>query len=224
MKQAVVTGANRGIGWAIAKGLHERGFEVCLAVRNLEQGRRAANELGERAFVLPVEIGRTESIQAFAQSWSRRGKPLEVLVNCAGIIGEKDMATVDEAEMVELFRIDALGALFLTRALAERFSSGARVVNVSSRLGQLASMGDGYPAYSMAKAALNAATRNLAAWLGPKGVAVNAMCPGWVRTDMGGPSAPLSPVEGADTALFLATEAPAGATGGFYADRKIIPW
>jgi NAD(P)-dependent dehydrogenase (short-subunit alcohol dehydrogenase family) len=99
-----------------------------------------------------------------------------------------------------------------------------RIVNVSSGQGQLSDMGSGTPAYRVSKTALNALTRTLAAELKGSGVLVNAMCPGWVKTDMGGSSAPRTVEQGADTALWLATLPDDGPSGGFFRDRKPIPW
>lgn len=224
MKEAIVTGANRGIGFAVAKGLLEKGFRVCLAVRDPKKGAAAAAKLGPGAWVLAVDLSNEKSMLAFAKEFGGQASGLDVLVNNGGIIDETPLSEVGAASLMNLFQVNAVGAFVLTKALAGIFRKGARVVNISSRLGQLSSMGGGYPAYSISKAALNAVTRNLAAHLAPKGVDVNAMCPGWVRTDMGGPSAPLSPEEGADTALYLAAELGPGNTGKFYAERKAIPW
>ena len=99
-----------------------------------------------------------------------------------------------------------------------------RVVNLSSGAGQLSGIGAGYPAYRMSKAALNALTRLTAAELGPGDIKINAMCPGWVRTDMGGPNATRTVEKGAETAVWLATLPADGPTGGFFRDRKPIPW
>ncbi|MFN3869482.1 MAG: SDR family NAD(P)-dependent oxidoreductase, partial [Hyphomicrobiaceae bacterium] len=118
------------------------------------------------------------------------------------------------------------GPLMLTQtALPEMRRGGyGRIVNVSSGLGQLSEMGSGFPAYRLSKAALNALTRTTAAELGSINIKVNAMCPGWVRTDMGGPDATRGVEEGAATAVWLATLADDGPTGGFFRDKKPIAW
>jgi NAD(P)-dependent dehydrogenase (short-subunit alcohol dehydrogenase family) len=99
-----------------------------------------------------------------------------------------------------------------------------RIVNVSSGQGQLSDMGVGTPAYRVSKTALNALTRTLAAELKGSGILVNSMCPGWVRTDMGGAGAPRTVEQGADTAVWLATLPDDGPSGGFFRDRRPIPW
>ena len=150
---------------------------------------------------------------------------LDVLVNNAGVYGEPTgAADYDLAEAHEVFEINVFGAWRLVQAFLPllRASEHPRIVNVSSGGGQLAEMGGGRTAYRLSKAALNALTRTTAA--DEPGVLVNALCPGWVRTDMGGASAPRSVEEGADTAVWLATLPDDGPTAGFFRDRRPIPW
>jgi len=126
----------------------------------------------------------------------------------------------------ETLETNFFGALLLIQALAPLMRKGGygRIVNVSSGQGQLADMAAGTPAYRVSKTALNALTRTCAAELSGSGILVNSMCPGWVRSDMGGPSAPRTLAQGADTAVWLATLPADGPSGGFFRDRKPIPW
>ena len=151
-----------------------------------------------------------------------------MLVNNAGILVNEDTGVLDltAEDLRATFETNVFGPI----AVAQLFAPGmisrgyGRIVNVSSQAGQLASMGSYAPAYSMSKAALNAFTRQLAAATKGTGVLVNSACPGWVRTDMGGPGAPRSVVQGADTIVWLATLDAKGPTGGFFSDRKVTAW
>jgi NAD(P)-dependent dehydrogenase (short-subunit alcohol dehydrogenase family) len=157
---------------------------------------------------------------------------LDVLVNNAAILIDEPggfKASLFDLKADTLRRTmetNLLGPIRLIQAAAPlmREQAYGRIVNISSSAGQLTDMGSGYPAYRMSKTALNALTRIAAAELGGGNVKVNAMCPGWVRTDMGGTSATRSPEEGADTAVWLATLPDDGPTGGFFRDRKPIAW
>ena len=163
---------------------------------------------------------------------SRRFGRIDVLVNNAGILKEgfsPEDASVFEAPIdlvMQTFATNTVGPLRLIEAIVPgmRERGYGRVVNLSSGAGQLSDMGSGFPAYRMSKAALNALTRLTAAELGPGGVKINAMCPGWVRTDMGGPNATRTVEKGAETAVWLATLPADGPSGGFFRDRKPIPW
>ncbi len=157
---------------------------------------------------------------------------VDVLVNNAAILKEgfspEDASVFDAAAdvVLETFEVNTLGPLRLIQAVVphmKRFGYG-RIVNVSSGAGQLADMGGGFPAYRMSKAALNALTRITAAELGPGDIKINAMCPGWVRTDLGGPNATRTPAKGAETAVWLACLPADGPTGGFFRDMKPIAW
>jgi NAD(P)-dependent dehydrogenase (short-subunit alcohol dehydrogenase family) len=150
-------------------------------------------------------------------------------VNNAGVLLDPKGAralTLDLDVLRATLETNAIGLLGVTQTLAPLLQSGGRgrVVNLSSGLGQLTGMGAGTPAYRVSKAAVNVLTIMLARELAPQGVKVNAMCPGWVRTDMGGPHATKSVAEGADTAVWLATLPDDGPTGGFFRDRQPIPW
>ncbi|MEM8972781.1 MAG: SDR family NAD(P)-dependent oxidoreductase [Pseudomonadota bacterium] len=218
MRRALVTGANRGIGLAIAKGLKEAGLEVLVGARDLEAGRIAATEIGAAA--LHLDVADPDSIASAVKEAGH----IDVLVNNAGILGSGSLLD-DPEDFAASMAIMVHGPYLLMHHLTPRMvSSGyGRVVNVSSGWGAFSDGVAGPAGYGVAKAALNALTVATARTL-PKNVKVNAMCPGWVRTRMGGSGANRSPEEGADTAVWLATLPDNGPTGGFFRDRKSIDW
>ena len=153
---------------------------------------------------------------------------LDVLINNAAIIieGDQDILTIRPEVVARTIATNALGALRVSQAFAPHLlkSPAGRIVNVSSGAGQLSDMGTWSPAYAASKTSLNAITCLLAAALKDKGIAANAVCPGWCRTEMGGPGAPRSAEEGAAGIVWLAADAPQAKTGLFWRDRKVIPW
>jgi NAD(P)-dependent dehydrogenase (short-subunit alcohol dehydrogenase family) len=205
MKIALVTGANKGIGREVARQLTAKGFHVFIGARNPAAGRAAAEAIatnGGKATFLEMDISDNASVDAAAREFSKIADHLDVLINNAGIIVDGDDAILKISD--DIFRktleTNTLGTLRVTRAFAPllRKSKTPRVINVSSGGGQLTGGVDGWaPAYCISKTALNGVTSQLAAAL-PK-FAVNSVCPGWVRTDMGGQSATRSVEEGADT-------------------------
>jgi len=227
---ALVTGANKGIGLEIARQLGQIGFHVLVGARNVDGGRKAASsivESGASAEFVQIDVSDAASIRQAAKAVETRFDHLDVLVNNAGIMeDEKTIAELDEDVLSRTLRTNTLGPLRVTQAflpLLER-SGRASVINISSGLGQLVDMGDSHPAYSISKTALNAVTRQFAAALRDKGIVVNSVCPGWVKTDMGGANAPRTVEQGADTVVWLATEAPHDLSGQFWRDRRTIPW
>jgi NAD(P)-dependent dehydrogenase (short-subunit alcohol dehydrogenase family) len=241
MKTVLVTGANKGIGYEVARQLAAKGFHVFVGARNAKAGRKAVEEIakkpharsaialqaGGKATFLEIDVADKDSVTAAAREFSNVADHLDVLVNNAGVIVDGDEAILEISD--DLFRktleTNTLGPLRVTRAFAPllRKSKAPRVINVSSGGGQLTGGADGWaPAYCISKTALNGVTVQLAAAL-PK-MAVNSVCPGWVRTEMGGQNASRSVEEGADTIVWLASEAPHDLTGKFLRDRKEIPW
>ena len=230
---ALVTGANKGIGFEVARQLAREGFRVFLGARNEAAGKAAAEKLdregenqGNVSF-LQIDVSQPESIQRAAEEFAGQSDRLDVLVNNAAILldEDKDALTITPALFEITLRTNTLGPLLVSQAFAPllRKSEAPRIVNVSSSGGQLADGADGWaPAYCISKTALNGVTVQLAAAL-PK-FAVNSVCPGWVRTEMGGANATRSVAEGASGIVWLAAEAPQEATGQFWRDRKIIPW
>jgi NAD(P)-dependent dehydrogenase (short-subunit alcohol dehydrogenase family) len=224
-KIALVTGANKGIGFEVARQLTGKSFRVFIGARKEKAGRAAAQKIG--AMFLKIDVSDQGSIQEAAKELSKAVDRLDVLVNNAGIIVDGDdailKATPDQFE--ETMRTNALGPLMVAQAFQPVLakSSAPRIVNVSSSGGQLHDGADGWsPIYCISKTTLNGVTSQLAGAL-PK-FAVNSVCPGWVRTDMGGSGAPRSVEQGADGIVWLAADAPQNLTGKFVQDRKVIPW
>jgi NAD(P)-dependent dehydrogenase (short-subunit alcohol dehydrogenase family) len=227
---ALVSGANRGIGREIARRFAERGHYVVLGSRDVSAGEREAEQIeaeGGRVSVVELDVASTESVDRATRDVGNDPARLDVLVNNAGVYGSPaGAADFDVEEAHEVLEVNLFGAWRLTQGLLPllRESGHGRIVNVSSGAGQLDDMQGGRAAYRISKTGLNALTRILAAEEGRHGILVNTMCPGWVRTDMGGGSAPRSVEEGADTAVWLATLPDDGPTGGFFRDRQPIPW
>jgi NAD(P)-dependent dehydrogenase (short-subunit alcohol dehydrogenase family) len=230
MKSALVTGANKGIGYEVARQLAGRGFHVFLGARKADAGRHAADMIaksGGKVTFLPIDVSDPTSVIAAAHEFAKHTDRLDVLVNNAGIVvdGDADILSFPEESIRETLETNTFGPLRVTRAFAPLLvkSDDPRVINVSSGGGQLTDGADGWaPAYCISKTALNGVTAQLAVAL--KQCAVNSVCPGWVHTDMGGPSAPRTPEQGADTIVWLATDAPHELTGQFLRDGEPIPW
>ncbi len=226
-KIALITGANKGIGFEVARQLARKGFRVFVGARNEKAGRAAAKEIGGAATFLKIDVADPPSVRAAAKELAGAIDHLDVLVNNAGIIvdGDDAILKITSEQFETTMRTNALGPLLVAQAFQPMLvkSSTPRIVNVSSSGGQLHDGADGWsPAYCISKTALNGVTSQLAAAL-PK-FAVNSVCPGWVRTDMGGANATLSVVEGADGIVWLAVEAPQHLTGKFLQHRKVISW
>jgi NAD(P)-dependent dehydrogenase (short-subunit alcohol dehydrogenase family) len=236
---ALITGANKGIGFEVARQLAHKGFRVFLGARDEKAGEKAAEKLraeGARTTkdktddditFLKIDISKPESIKRAAEEFSKQSDGLDVLVNNAGIAldDDKDVLSSTPEIFETTLRTNTLGALLVSQAFVPflRKSDAPRIVNISSGGGQLTDGADGWaPAYCISKTALNGVTVQLAAAL--PDFAVNSVCPGWVRTDMGGSNATRSVAEGASGIVWLVAEAPQKETGKFFKDRKIIPW
>jgi len=232
VKVAVVTGANRGIGFEICRGLARAGLSVILAARDAGKGEAAARTLreeGHETEFRSLDVADADSIRAFAAGLGQAPGHVDVLVNNAGIMIDPRGSRLLDSEPAAFrrtFETNVMGPLQLTQALLPFMQKRnyGRIVNVSSGQGQLSEMSSGTPAYRISKTALNALTRITAAETRAANILVNSMCPGWVRTDMGGANAPRTVEQGADTAVWLATLPDGGPTGGFFRDRKPIPW
>lgn len=225
---AVVTGANRGIGLEVTRQLADRGFAVMLGSRDAGKGEAAASRLRSSA-VVPhqLDVDDEASVRRLAGSLEANHGVVDVLVNNAAILYDtwERGAAADLDVVRRALETNLLGAWRMCQALLPllRRSSYPRIVNVSSGAGSFAEMGAWAPAYSVSKASLNAMTRIVASDLRSDGILVNAVCPGWVATDMGGPGGrPLS--EGAAGVVWAATLPDDGPTGGFFRDRRPIPW
>ena len=226
-----MTGANRGIGFETARMLAERDLHVVMACRDAEAGREAAERLRARGLHAEARVLDVADAQGCAravqETLAAHGR-VDVLVNNAGVALDEDLGVLDTPDEVlhETFEVNLLGAWRMCRLLVPGMLARGhgRVVNVSSGAGSLADIGAYAPAYSASKAALNALTRLVASECAGTDVKVNSACPGWVRTRMGGPSAPRTPVQGADTVVWLATLDASGPTNGFFRDRAPADW
>ena len=222
---SLVTGGNRGIGREVCRQLAARGHAVILTASSAEAADEAAQPIG--ATPLQLDVTDTASVAAAMREVEARYGHLDVLVNNAAISYDTwqravtaDLAVVREAAETNLYGPWLMVHEFLPLL---RRSAHPRIVNVSSEAGSLAGMGGGTPAYTASKAALNALTRMLAAELRGDGILVNAVCPGWVATDMGGPGG--RPVADGAASVVWATVLPdSGPTGGFFRDGKPLPW
>jgi NAD(P)-dependent dehydrogenase (short-subunit alcohol dehydrogenase family) len=223
MKTVLITGAYRGLGYEVARQLSERGWKVVLTARRKAEGAAAAARLKNASF-LELDIAHDASVARAAE----QVPSLDVLVNNAAVIedGDQDILTIRPEVVARTIETNALGALRVSQAFVPHLlkSSGGRIVNVSSGAGQLSDMGTWSPAYAASKTTLNAITCLLAAGLRDKGIAVNSVCPGWCRTEMGGPTAPRSVEEGAAGIAWLAADAPQEKTGLIWRDKQVIPW
>lgn len=226
-RTALVTGAGRGLGEGTARALLEGGYRVIAAGRgdNVDQVARNLSSLGDVSGAR-VDIGSDASVDELCRTL--RDEHIDVLVNCAGVILEEeggDALSVAADVVARTINVNALGAYRLTQHLLPGMNERGfgRVVNVSSGMGALRDMDSGYPAYRISKAALSAVTI-AAAHAARRGVLVNAVCPGWVRTDMGGRSATRSIPEGLASIMWGVTLQNSGPSGGFFRDGKQIDW
>lgn len=230
-KLALVTGGSRGIGLAIVKLLCQRSVKTLFTCRNPHDGQIAMMDLARYARFLdfhPLELTDNESVVALMEYVQRKYGYLDILINNAGVNYDtwQRVTRVAIPEVEYTFDVNLLGPwrmcnIFLPMMLKQR---SGRIINVSSGAGTIDSQDGSTPAYSLSKNSLNMLTKSLAADLQNVGISVNAVDPGWCRTAMGGEDAPQSSEEGADTIVWLATEADESVTGGFFRNRKPIQW
>jgi NAD(P)-dependent dehydrogenase (short-subunit alcohol dehydrogenase family) len=215
----------------VCRQLARQGLRVVLTGRNARRAETAAAELREEGLDVihaVMDVADIRSVKACADDVADRVGGVDVLVNNAAILiaENDDLLDTPEDAFVQTFETNVWGVLaacqsFVPAMVARRYG---RVVNVSSAAGQLSAMRSYAPAYSISKAALNALTVQLAASVAGTGVLVNSVDPGWVRTDMGGSSAPRSVEQGADSIVWAATLPPGGPTGRFFSERRPIDW
>lgn len=228
----LITGANKGIGREMARQFGARGCHVVLTARDPRRGREATEQLAAanpeaRFSFLVLDTTDRSSIRAAANEFARLSDRLDALVNNAAIMPDEGLDILQVTpEMAEsVLRTNLFGPLFTAQAFwpfLER--AGGRIINMSSMAGALSMPAGNIPIYGISKTALNGLTQKLAATGAAKGVLAFSMCPGWVRTDMGGAKAPRSVEQGADTAVWLALDAPRSMSGLFFRDRKQIEW
>jgi NAD(P)-dependent dehydrogenase (short-subunit alcohol dehydrogenase family) len=227
----LVTGANKGIGLEICRQLAQQNHRVILSARSGQRGENAIKTLaaeGLKVEFLLLDTADESSILRAARELKQRIPALHVLINNAAIldIWQGTILNAKAAEIRDCFLTNTLGPILLTQALLPLLEAGkpSRVINVSSQLGSVQNMTDGWAGYGISKAALNAATRKLAQALKPRGISVNVASPGWVRTDMGGESAPLPVEKGAQNIIRLITDVPHSLTDHYLEANGEIPW
>lgn len=231
-KIALITGANKGIGLETARQLGKQGIIVLIGSRDADRGNAAAAQLkgeGIKAHFLPLDVTVQSTITAAADRIEKEFGRLDILVNNAGLLnyaGEATPATVSQETLRTTFDLNFFGLVAVTQAMLPliRKSPAGRIVNLTSILASIAEHADPnspifpakFLAYDASKASVNMFTNHLAHELRDTPVKVNAAHPGWVKTDMGGPEAPMEIADGAKTSVMLATLPDNGPSGGFY--------
>jgi NAD(P)-dependent dehydrogenase (short-subunit alcohol dehydrogenase family) len=230
-KIALVTGGNRGIGFETCHQLGRQGVHILLTSRNRDKGEIAAKKLRQEGYDISyyqLDVTDVAGVAALREVVEQQFGRLDILVNNAGVYLDEGRSIFDVSldDIRLTMEINFYGPLHLCRAFVPlmKQSGYGRVVNVSSGYGAITEMGGRTAAYRISKTALNALTRIVADEVRGYSIKVNAVCPGWVRTDMGGPAAPHSVAEGADTVVWLATLPDDGPTNGFFRDRRPISW
>ncbi len=242
-KIALVTGANRGIGYAIAQGLVKADFQVIIGSRSLEKGKAAAKKLNSAILLaeetsahlalnspsvsaVEIDIAEDDSIKEAFDELNGKIDRLDVLINNAGIYPDNgfNILTIERDLLAKTMNINTFGAIKVTQAFLPLLAKAneARIINYSSGYGQLAGLSADVPSYCLSKLAVNGATIMLADALGNKNITVNAVDPGWVSSDMGGENAPRTTEQGADTAVWLATIDSVKDSGKLWRDRSIV--
>lgn len=228
MKTVLVTGANKGIGFEICKQLGALGYHVILSARNEKRGADAVKELLKKGFnvdFLKMDVSLEKSIAEAFIEFKKLKIKLDVIINNAGILLDKTNILKLNTDLLEkTIYTNTFGTFWVTKTFLPSLNNGGRIINISSGLGSLNEMSDYAPAYSISKAAMNAITKQYAFVLKDKNIAVNSLSPGWVRTDMGGENASRPVEKGAETAVWLAVEAPLNLTGKFLRDKEEIKW
>jgi NAD(P)-dependent dehydrogenase (short-subunit alcohol dehydrogenase family) len=225
---AVVTGGNRGIGLEICRQLRGLGLKVVLTARDEAKAREAAAGLGDGVVPHQLDVRDLAGIARLKEFLEGELGGVDVLVNNAGVFLDRHAGglTVPLEAVHESLETNVVGPWALSQVVVPMMQRRryGRIVNVSSGLGAMSEMMGGYASYRVSKLALNGLTRILADELHGTNILVNTMCPGWVQTEMGGRGAPRPVESGADTAVWLATLPDGGPTGGFFRDRRQIPW
>ena len=224
-KTALITGGNRGIGLAIVEGLAAQGYRVLLGSRNLANGAQEATRMKGKVITVTLDLIDRKVLQDHMTTILAQFPDIDVLINNAALLEQGNVLDVSTEGFSTSMRVNVEGPFDLIRLLVPGMIERdyGRIVNLSSGWGSFAEGLSGPAAYSVSKAALNALSVKLAHSL-PRTIKVNSMCPGWVRTRMGGQNAVRSPEEGAQTAIWLATLDQDGPTGKFFRDKQVIAW
>ncbi len=231
-RTALITGANKGIGKEIARQLAQRGFAVFIGARDMAKGRETSEELCQQGYestFIQLDVTDPVSIRTACGTFSQKADHLDVLINNAGILEDhgEDILKLNTEMLDRTLKANVTGPILVTQdflAYLKKSPHGGRIINVSSGVSILGNMNTYAPAYSISKTALNAVTRQFAGALKEDNIAVNCVDPGWVRTDMGGPGASRPVEKGAETIVWLATDAPQSETGKFWHDQQEVNW
>ena len=224
-KVILVTGANRGIGKEICKQLAVLDHDVILTARDERKAKESGEAIGLNCSPVQLDVSDERSVKKASRWVQEHYGRLDVLINNAGIIAEKSLVESDIDEIQKIMDVNFYGPIRMNKYFLPllRESAEARIINMSSGMGAYSNMKTAYAGYRLSKAGMNAQTILLSKELVDSNISVNAMSPGWVKTDMGGQEAPRTVEQGADTAVWLAT-ADGIPSGGFYRDREIIEW
>lgn len=232
-KIAIVTGANRGLGLATCRQLAQQNIQTILTSRDTAKGQAVVEKLQAEGLSIihhALDTTNADSMIKLGEFVKKEYGHLDILVNNAGVfIDPFENSSIFDCPLDRVqttLETNLFGPLQLCQILIPlmKINNYGRVVNISSGLGQLSMMTTGYPAYRISKTALNAVTRIFADELKGTNILVNSVCPGWVRTDMGGPNADRSIEEGVETIVWLATLPDGSPTGGFFRDKQPIDW
>ncbi len=229
IKTILITGSAKGIGFETARQLGKLGHRVIISGRNKALLEKAAQKLldeGVNTESLLMDVSDHKSIIHAATLYSKMNRKLDVLINNAAILSDEDNSILQENELLEQTLLNnSIGPLRVCRAFLPYMNTPSRMINISSGGGSMTDPVGGWaPAYCVSKTLLNSITRQLASELEGNHISVNAVCPGWVRTDMGGAGASRPVGKGAETPVWLAIEAGHELTGKFFRDKKEIPW
>jgi len=231
MKKTIfITGANRGLGKACSIQLVNDGHKVIATSRIMEKGTVALQEINNiksnaDITFYELDVNSTSSIENCLQQVSNQHQHIDCLINCAGISTTNNFQNSSKEELTSTVQTNLLGPYWLSQSFIPLLSqsSDAKIINVSSLMGSLNQSGPGYAAYRISKTALNSMTRVMSHDLKEQGIKVFCVCPGWVHTDMGGPNAPRTPVEGAKSILYPFYSSDAE-SGNFYKDGELQDW
>lgn len=229
-KVILVTGANKGIGFEVVRQLAQLGHRVILSARDMNRGNEAISRLQAqnlKAEFLRMDVADPMSVVSAAGTIRNMTSHVDVVINNAAVLLREDESLSEGTSEVfhTTMRTNVFGPVLVVRNFLSMIPRGGRIIMTSSGGGSMSDPVEGWsPVYCVSKSALNAMTRHLAHELDDRNISVNACCPGWVRTDMGGRSAPLNVERGADTAVWLATTHEMLPSGKFFRGRKVIPW
>lgn len=228
-KTILITGSNKGIGFETARQCALQNHRVILSGRDearLAQAQKKLLDAGLKCATLKMDTGDLLSIESAARTFGKMFPVLDVLINNAAVIVRGDNSISEGADdvLTQTININSYGPLRVTRAFLRYMKAGSHVINISSGGGSMTDPVGGWsPAYCVSKTMLNGITRHLAYELSGQNIRVNALCPGWVKTDMGGQGASRSVEKGAETPVWLANDG-TNETGKFFRDKKVIPW